>query len=110
MNDEQVKWLAEKMGWVHPWDASCNPMKDYYEDALEHGTMMAYFETGTWHLRPAGAWDVVTKMGVHGEVEFWHDEATGWYCHLGGKCRAGISADPIQAVTQAVIAMRGSEQ
>ena len=53
LDDKTVQALAERLGWVHPWDANYSPCKDYYESDPEYGTMYAYEDKG-WHLTLAG--------------------------------------------------------
>ena len=87
MNDEQTKWLAEKIGWEHV--SHGNYMNANGALMISGGELT---ERSAWDVRRHFKWDVCWT--ITGE----------WAVFTATKCLAR-NDDDITAVTEAVIAM-----
>ena len=97
MDSETIEWLAEKLDWLD--------YGKYMYGELIDGDLHAYAVAEpnfAWHLTPAGAWEVVTKMGwwLLTLDDGWVVERKPEYATVG----LPVFNDPIRAVELAVIA------
>jgi hypothetical protein len=102
MTNEQIEWLAKKVGWYkasfHAVDTGRELLERYYATDGEDYSVL--YENG--RLTPAGAWNVVTTM----QWTLTHSKDDRHYYVLVGNDEDADplvnNLDPIQAVTMAV--------